>query len=310
MLQFAGDSERCADGKVGLQIVQELAAQDNLGSKPRWSSLRFCQFFATLWNQLWRILCSLVRHCLSETQKCLIATTSLSRAGAVTRLHVENNMVRVLDTPDSERARLDTRAIWNSEYSWFSYSKFVEAHVWHSQIQGRRMFVMFSPQDQHGVTWSHMESHGACGNPAAWLSSEASRKRKNLLASPAKVFGSWLLFQHVPTVMWTFHNFPSCWQGCHGSWSWQSWCAFCQRRHSEEKAVNGRVRTLLVHVPSYRGSIGALWFMPLTYCVIVRAWIDDRNASVGDGWTAESVGVQLGFKGKISISTTPQQGVT
>jgi hypothetical protein len=45
--------------------------------------------------------------------------------------------------------------------------------------------------------------------------------------------------------------------------------------------VNGRVRTLLVHVPSY---IGALWFMPLTYCVIVRAWIDDRNASVGDGW--------------------------
>jgi hypothetical protein len=31
---------------------------------------------------------------------------------------------------------------------------------------------------------------------------------------------------------------------------------------------------------------------------------------LGMDGTAESVGVQLGFKGKISISTTPQQGAT
>ena len=29
-----------------------------------------------------------------------------------------------------------------------------------------------------------------------------------------------------------------------------------------------------------------------------------------DGWTAESVGMQVGFKGKVSISTSPQQGAT
>lgn len=96
---------------VGLQIVQELAAQDTLQFGP---------------------------------------------AGAVTRLHVENNM----------------------------------AHVWHSQIQGRRMFVMFSPQETEKLAGQSCK--GAFGREnREWTSSvdifSTGQKRGRLSETSAHV---------------------------------------------------------------------------------------------------------------------------
>ena len=98
-----------------------------------------CIFFFPIFA---RILCNLARHHLSARWTCLIALSFSApehavRAGALTRLHVENNSVKFLSV---------TGVHLESTWSPLKLALF-EAHVWHAQIQGRRMFVMFSPQD-------------------------------------------------------------------------------------------------------------------------------------------------------------------